>query len=97
MKTRVVNIHHGAPYDVRIDRSSIWGNPFGTLPPGIGRNTVQVPTRRDAIECYAEWIKEQPGLMALLPTLKGKALGCVCSPLVCHGDVLVKLVEELPR
>jgi hypothetical protein len=37
--------------------------------------------------------------MALLPTLKGKTLGCWCKPEACHGDVLVEFIEgiEPPR
>lgn len=30
-----------------------------------------------------------------LHELKGKTLGCFCSPLACHGDVLVELVNQL--
>lgn len=37
---------------------------------------------------------ERPDLMARLPELYGKVLGCWCKPGPCHGDVLVKLVEE---
>jgi predicted RNA methylase len=33
--------------------------------------------------------------MAALPELVGKRLGCHCKPLPCHGDVLIKLLEEL--
>ena len=30
-----------------------------------------------------------------LKRLKGKKLGCWCKPERCHGDVIVKLIEEL--
>lgn len=29
-----------------------------------------------------------------IPLLAGKTLGCWCKPNPCHGDVLVKLVQE---
>jgi hypothetical protein len=33
---------------------------------------------------------------AALPTLKGKRLGCFCKPGdPCHGDMLVRMVEEM--
>ncbi len=43
---------------------------------------------------YEKWIRDQPELLASLSELKGRTLGCWCSPKPCHGDVLVKLVEE---
>lgn len=49
-----------------------------------------------AIEKYAWWLPAQERLMAALPELKGKRIGCFCGPgEPCHGDVLVKLVEGL--
>jgi len=30
-----------------------------------------------------------------LPELIGKRLGCYCKPLLCHGDVLAKLLQEV--
>lgn len=43
-------------------------------------------------EAYARRTKK---IMQYLPTLKGKRLGCFCpAGAPCHGDVLVKLVEE---
>jgi len=83
-KTRVVHCKR-APYDVYIGRPSKWGNPFR-----IGRDG----TRAEVIRKYREWLLQQPDLLAALPELKGKVLGCWCKPLLCHGDVLVELVEE---
>ena len=33
--------------------------------------------------------------MGCLGELRGKILGCWCKPKPCHGDILVKLVEEV--
>lgn len=86
--TRVINIRtHGQP-DVYIGRPSMWGNPFK-----IGRDG----TREQVIEKYRDHVIGEPRLMALLPTLRGKTLGCYCKPLACHGDVLVELVDALPE
>lgn len=83
--TRVVHCKKDA-FDVYIGRPSKWGNPFV-----IGRDG----RRRECIRNYELWIKEQPELLAALPELRGKVLGCWCSPLPCHGEVLIKLLEEL--
>lgn len=80
------------PYDVYIGRPSKWGNPFSHQNDTIAK--FKVATREEAIEKYEQWIKTQPHLMAALPELEGKTLGCWCSPKACHGDVLVRLVNE---
>lgn len=76
------------PYDVYIGRPSRWGNPFA-----MGRDG----TREQVIEKYRAWLQTKPDLMARLPALKGKTLGCWCHPLPCHGDVLVDLANNLPE
>lgn len=73
-------------YDVYIGRPSKWGNPFV-----IGKDG----TRSEVIEKYRVWVKSQPQLMKALPELKGKRLGCWCSPQACHGDVLAELADNL--
>jgi hypothetical protein len=83
--TRVVH-HRQENYDVYIGRPSKWGNPFV-----IGTDG----TRALVIEKYESWIRNNPDLLKDLHELKGKTLGCWCSPRACHGDVLVKLVEEM--
>ena len=79
--TRVVHMYHDH-YDIRIDRRTKWGNPFKE-----GRDG----TRDEVIAKYEAWIKTQPALMAALPELRGKVLGCWCAPKPCHGDVLARL------
>lgn len=70
-----------SPHDVYIGRPSKWGNPFKKEP------------GQDAIAKYEAWIMQQPHLMAALPELRGKVLGCWCSPNPCHGDVLARLAD----
>jgi hypothetical protein len=72
-------------YDVDITRRGPWGNPFY-----IGRDG----TRSEVIDKYRQWIIGRPELMANLHTLVGMRLGCLCKPAACHGDVLVRMVEE---
>ena len=73
-----------AAHDVYIGRPSKWGNPFV-----IGRDG----TRDDVIARYEAWLLEQPELVAALPELAGKTLGCWCAPRACHGDVLARLAN----
>jgi hypothetical protein len=93
METRVVHFKK-EKCDVYIGRPSKWGNPFSHIPAGTKAQFV-VATRYEAIEAYRNWIMTQPQLLASLPELEGKVLGCWCKPKSCHGDVLVQLVNEL--
>lgn len=43
---------------------------------------------------YDVRIANQPDLLKELPTLRGKKLGCWCSPDSCHGDVLVEIIDK---
>lgn len=81
------------PYDVYIGRPSKWGNPFTHIQDGKTLAKYIVNSREEAIEAYLNWITTGEGqhLMKDLPELKGKILGCWCSPKSCHGDVLVGL------
>ncbi len=76
-----------AAHDVYIGRPSKWGNPFV-----IGRDG----TRDEVVARYEAWLLEQPELVAALPELAGKTLGCWCAPRACHGDVLARLANAQP-
>jgi hypothetical protein len=82
--TKVVHCKK-SKFDVYIGRPSKWGNPFE-----IGKDG----NRSEVIQKYEAWILTQPQLLADLPELKGKILGCWCAPSSCHGDVLARLVES---
>jgi hypothetical protein len=74
------------PYNVYVGRGhgSPWGNPFKA-----GRDG----TREQVIAKYEKWLLTQPELVAALPELRGKVLGCWCAPKACHADVLLKLAN----
>jgi hypothetical protein len=80
------------PYDVYIGRPSKWGNPFshkeGT------KAFFKVNSVEEAIRLYTVWLAGQPDLLAALPELRGKTLGCWCAPGPCHGDVLLKWAND---
>ena len=76
------------PFDVYIGRPSMWGNPFV-----IGRHG----DRDEVLRLYEDYVRNEPTMIAALPDLKGKVLGCWCHPLACHGDILVRLIEEFVK
>jgi len=67
-----------------LDQSK-WNNPFTVKECG----SVEEACRR-----YEEHLRSKPELLQQLPELRGKTLGCWCKPNMCHGDVLVKLLNE---
>jgi len=68
---------------------SIWANPFK-----IGRDG----TREEVVCAYESLIRDRiqadPLLLSQLLSLKGKVLGCWCAPELCHGDALLRLIDE---
>lgn len=70
---------------VFIGRPSAYGNPFI-----IGKDG----TREEVIEKYRRWVNQRPYMIAKIKMgLKGKDLLCFCSPLPCHGDVLIRIAN----
>lgn len=104
----VVNIHHGASFDVYIGRKPWkpfhYGNPFTHIPNVKG--TVQVSSRREAINKFRWWLKGESEFAHIEPErrqwildnldrLRGQRLGCFCRPKECHGDVYIELLACL--
>ena len=73
-------------FDIYIGRPSRWGNPFK-----VGRDG----SREEVIAKYRTYVLSRPDLVAALPELQGKVLGCWCAPEPCHGDVLAELACRL--
>jgi hypothetical protein len=84
MRKLVVNVRN-SQYDVYIGRGSKWGNPFV-----IGKDG----NRNDVCKKYEQYLLSRQDLVAALPELKGKVLGCYCAPLACHGDLLSFLANR---
>lgn len=99
-KTVVVNVRTD-PYDVyigravnrakdaRCHRASVWANPFK---PGADGRRACIDRYRAYI---AERLEAEPALRAELKKLRGKRLGCWCTPEPCHGDVLAELADGM--
>ena len=79
-------VHHAGKGDVYIGRPSKWGNPFL-----IGVHG----TREEVVRMYEVWLQSQPHLLKdIVPELRGQNLVCWCAPLVCHGDILLRLANH---
>jgi hypothetical protein len=76
--------HRIPPGAVYVGRPSKWGNPFVIGTHG-DRNAV--------VDRYADWLMQQPRLVAALAELRGKDLVCWCAPARCHGHVLHQLAN----
>ena len=86
--------HIPTEYDVYIGRGSLVGNPFTHMK---GKTKAQeiVLSREEAIEKYKEWIEKTDFLLDdTIHELKGKDLVCWCSPLPCHGDILLEIANK---
>ena len=70
--------------EVYIGRPGKWGNPFYVKDCG----------RKNAVAKYIEWLKGNPALVrAMKQELEGKRVRCWCTDEVCHGDVIVAIVN----
>ena len=79
------------PNSIRIDRGTMWGNPF------VMKDKASAGEREAVIGSYKQWLWRQIRAnrfsMAELASLHGKDLWCWCAPLRCHGDILESAAE----
>ena len=81
LNKRISGIPSGAVY---IGRGSPWGNPFV-----IGKDG-----NRDMVcDAYEKEILPKLDLKPLV----GKNLVCFCAPLRCHGDSILRRLEEIEK
>lgn len=81
------------PGTMKVDRSTIWGNPFKVGDFGI-------PDAKAAVQRYREWMDgrvagpKPPGIVEVRTLLGGKNLACWCRPGDwCHADVLLEIAN----
>lgn len=94
------------PNTVKVDRSTIWGNPFSVdAAREAGLFGPDLPAF--LVECYANWLRGDRShwmgddsdadaalILSRLPELRGKNLACWCKPgQPCHADVLLELAN----
>ena len=105
--TKVVNCRREG-YDVYIGRPNGYPPPeFGTWQFHFGNpfHMRRDGNRKTVIKKFEKWLKgdaykvvdpeRRKWILKNLCKLKGKRLGCYCSPKACHGDIYIKLIEEL--
>jgi len=101
-RTRLVNIGR-EPCDTYIGRG-----PWGSIPlepemkgyfgnPFVMKDASDPEERRKVLVEYRNWflkrVLEDPVFATAVATLKGKRLGCFCTPAACHGDVIAAWLE----
>lgn len=64
---------------------SKWANPFKIKDFG---------TIEECLNEYEKYVRNNPNLIKSLHELQNKILGCWCKPNPCHGDILLKLLNE---
>jgi len=87
-KARVLNKYKDAiPSDaIYIGRPTKWGNPFA-----IGKDG----NREEVIAKFEQYVRDNKQLQKQIKReLRNKDLVCYCSPLICHGDLLLKIANE---
>ena len=84
MSTRVVHCKKD-DYDVLIDRTTKWGNPYKI---GVDGN------RNEVIEKYRNYLLNNKELLNDIEELRDKTLGCWCKPHACHGDVIKEILDN---
>ncbi len=89
---RVVNMKNDDTWEICVDRTTIWGNPYSHKDGTLAK--FKTETRQESIIKFKEYLLDNPELLAKLPELQGKVLGCWCKPKSCHGDVLLELCNR---
>jgi len=52
--------------------------------------------RAEVVARYRAYLLRREDLLALLPGLRGRRLGCWCVPEPCHAEVIAELADSLP-
>jgi hypothetical protein len=96
LASRVINLTDKPrpAFDVYIGRRQWCGKEVFEASPWANPFSVKKWGREEAIKRYEEMLRDKPELLARLPELEGKVLACWCAPEPCHGDVLLRLMEE---
>ena len=79
------NIYIGRPNKNLPGIRGDWGNPYKIT------NYYDKEERKQCVDNYTTYITKNSTLMQSLGQLEGATLGCYCSPLKCHGEILIHL------
>ncbi len=96
-----------APGAVKVDRTTIWGNPF-TIQDAreAGYKGDDAALADMCVRSFEQWLqrphfwtgpeseRRRAAILSALPTLRGKPLACWCKPgRPCHADILLRLAN----
>jgi len=91
MPTTLINLRKTKRCDVRIDRTSIFGNPFKI---GVDGDRKQVLQKYK--DYFYRRLETDDKFRERVDDLKGKILGCWCFPDLCHGMVIIEYLDGIP-
>jgi hypothetical protein len=87
------------PGAVKVDRTTVWGNPFRVGESIYGRSPAD---QAGAVQMFRDMLTDSElasivGFPTDLSRLRGKPLACWCKPgSPCHADVLIELANKVP-
>lgn len=80
---------------VNIMRPSKWGNCFSHQYNAWVEVQNRCASRKEAVDRYEQMVLANPKMIAEIKReLRGKDLVCCCAPLICHGDILLRIANE---
>jgi len=82
--------------DQWIDRRSKFGNPFKIS--DFNDKMSDEAARELVVDLYSNYfdkrIRHDKDFKKAVDSLKGKTLACHCKPKLCHGDVIIRYLDE---
>lgn len=72
---------------------SKWHNPYKVAKPRKIYKKGAYHSLEDSLDLYEKYIRSSK-LIDEIDELRGKTLGCWCKPNKCHGDILIKILNE---
>jgi hypothetical protein len=77
-----------AKYDVLIDRTTIFGNPFP-----ISETCHRSTSLAMFTSYFYRRLEKDREFRNAIEALKDKTLGCWCKPKACHGDIIAAYLD----
>ena len=77
-----------------IDRRSIFGNPFVLSKVLLDKGYTREECIHDYRKYFYNRIQNELTFQEAVLKLKGKPLGCWCTPLPCHGDIIIEYLDK---
>ena len=93
MKTKVVNIYK-EKYDVYIGRAGKNEDGYFGNPIRLDKNTTREKVIEEYVVYFYDKLKNDEEFKQKILELKGKTLGCFCSPKLCHGDIIAAFLDS---